>query len=59
MHVIWTLDLPDGPKPKAIYNGKVKSKLAALQNSSVMWQSEIIGIKWIRFQHGVIVPLGL
>jgi hypothetical protein len=30
------------------YNGKVKSKLAAQQNSSVLWQSEIIGIEWIR-----------
>jgi hypothetical protein len=30
------------------YNGKVKSKLAAQQNSSVMWQSEIIGIESIR-----------
>jgi hypothetical protein len=52
MDVVWTFDLVDGPKPKAIYNGKVKSKLAALQNSSVMWQSEIIGIEWIRSPHG-------
>ncbi len=59
VHVVWTFDLVDGPKPKAIYNGKVKSKLAALQNSSVMWQSEIIGIEWIRSPHGVLEPLGL
>ncbi len=41
------------------YTGKFKSKLAALQNSSVMWQFEIIRIEWIIFSYDVLEPLGL
>jgi hypothetical protein len=55
MHVIWTLQWAQTKS----YNGKFKSKLVALQNSSIMWQFEIIGIKWIRFSYDVLEPLGL
>jgi hypothetical protein len=56
MHV-WTLDLAIGPNQS--YNGKLKSKLATLQNSSIMWQFEIIGTKWIRLSYEVFESLGL